>query len=360
MKRSLLIVCSLAVAACSQDPAAMMSSDSTAAQRAAAAAVKADKAGYDENVLVSDEHSLHGAIIDNDLVNPWGLAFSPNGILWVSNNGTGTSTLYNIDGVRQSLVVTIPGTGGESGVPTGVVFNPTADFVIPSSTAAKFIFAGEDGTIAAWASGTTAVTVSDRSSTGAVYKGIAIATNGGANFLYVSDFRNNAVDVFDASFTMVNSFTDPGIPSGYGPFGVHTIDGNLYVTYAKQLAPDNHDDEAGVGNGFVDIFSPAGSLIKRFASNGSLNSPWAVVQAPVGFGPQAGDILIGNFGDGMIGAYDANGNFIDWVKGKDHKPLQIDGLWDLTFGPGAAAGTLYFSAGPDDESHGMLGTLTPK
>ena len=295
-------------------------------------------------------------------MNAWGLAFNPNGILWVSNNGSGTSTLYTEAGAKVPLVVTIPSaTSSSGGVPTGTIFNATTDFAISPSAPSHFIFAGEDGTIAAWSGGTQAVIVADRSGVGAVYKSIAMASNGGANFLYLTDFHNNEVDIFDASYHFVKSFTDASVPAGFAPFGIHTVGGDLFVTFAKQKAPDNHDDEAGVGNGYVDVFSPDGTMIKRFASTGSLNSPWAVVTAPVGFGPFAGDILIGNFGDGMIGAYDpGTGNFVGFLDGKNHKPVTIDGLWDLTFGPGAGAGTLFFSAGPSDESHGLLGTLTPK
>jgi uncharacterized protein (TIGR03118 family) len=367
MKRSLLLLLPFAFAACSQEPALVppvkSSSSTVSAKKTPAedAAKKEDKAGYDETRLVSDIHALHAEIIDANLVNPWGLAFGPTGILWVANNHTGTSTLYNAAGAKQPLVVTIPGAGGGMGAPTGLIFNPTSDFVIPASTSAKFIFGGEDGTIAAWNGGTSAVIVADRSGSDAVYKSIAMASNGGANYLYATNFKHNQVDVFDASFQFVSSFTDPGVPAGFAPFGIHTIGGKLYVTFAKQLGPDNQDDEAGVGNGYVDIFNPDGTLLMRFASMGSLNSPWAVVLAPAGFGPLAGDILVGNFGDGFIGAYDpGTGNFLGFLNGKNHKPLSIEGLWDLTFGPGAASGTLYFSAGPDGETHGLLGTLSPR
>jgi uncharacterized protein (TIGR03118 family) len=358
MKRSLVLplLIPFALAACSpeSDPAAPLQSTVSAAK-------SGDKEGYVENDLVADIHAWHADLIDANLVNPWGLAFNPGGILWVSNNGTGTSTLYNEAGGKLSLVVTIPAAGGGTSAPTGVIFNPTSDFVIPLSTSAKFIFAGEDGTIAAWSGGTNAVLVADRSGFGAVYKGIAVASNGGANFLYLTNFKHNQVDVFDASYQFVTSFTDPAVPADFAPFGIHTIGGNLYVTFAKQKGPDNEDDLAGVGNGYVDVFAPDGSLLRHFASTGSLNSPWAVVQAPAGFGPVSGAILVGNFGDGLIGAYDpGTGNLLGFVNGKNHKPLSIEGLWDLTFGPGAASTTLYFSSGPGDESHGLLGTLTPK
>ena len=224
--------------------------------------------------------------IDPNLVNPWGIAFGPTGLLWVANNGTGTSTVYNGNGTKVATTVTIPGADGAQGVPTGVVLNSTGDFVIvgigpvqlPQIGPATFIFAGEDGTISAWnpsAPNSSAVIVADRSATGAVYKGIAMAQNGGANFLYVTNFHANAVDVYDKNFTLVNSFTDAGMAAGFAPFGIATINGKLYVSYAKQKAPDNKDDDAGVGNGFIDVFNPDGSLSKRLISNGVLNSPWA-------------------------------------------------------------------------------------
>ncbi|MGH7620662.1 MAG: TIGR03118 family protein [Gemmatimonadaceae bacterium] len=317
---------------------------------------------FQQTNLVADVASLGALTVDPNLVNPWGLAFGSTGILWAANNGSGTSTLYAQDGAKQTLTVTIPGaTAGEAGVPTGTLFNTTTDFVIPGSTAAAFIFAGEDGTIAAWnaASGSTASVVADRSASSAVYKGIAMASNAGANFLYLTNFKQNSIDVFDASYTFVRGFTDATIPAGFAPFGIQTIDGNLYVTYAKQLAPDNEDDQAGAGNGYVDIFSPDGTLIRRFASQGSLNSPWGIAVAPAGFGGLDGDILIGNFGDGLIGAYNpTTGAFVDFLRMTGGTQISIPGLWSLVFAPGSST-TLFFSSGPSSESHGLLGTLTP-
>jgi len=320
---------------------------------------------YEETKLVADDASLGATTVDPNLVNAWGIAFSSGGTLWVSDNGTSLSTLYNGTGGKLSLVVGIPKAGGSpGGKPTGQVFNSTADFLINGGNKALFIFAGEDGTISAWnqASGTNAQIVADRSANDAVYKGLAMASNGGANVLYATNFKGNTIDMFDKTFTYVSSFTDTSIPSGFGPFGIHTINGLLYVTFAKQKAPDNEDDQAGVGNGYVDIFNPDGSLVKRFVSNGRLNSPWAVVAAPSDFGSAGGDILIGNFGDGLIGAYDAtSGAFLGYLHDSSNVPLTIPGLWDLQFGVGSAPATnLYFTAGPDDETHGLLGTLTAK
>lgn len=318
---------------------------------------------YEETKLVADASSLGATTVDPNLVNPWGLAFSSSGTLWISANATSLATLYNATGGKLSLVVGIPRAGGSpGGSPTGQVFNPTTDFLINGGPKAAFIFAGEDGTISAWSSGSNAQIVADRSANDAVYKGLALATNNGANFLYATNFKKNAVDIFDKNFKYVSSFTDTSIPAGYGPFGIHTINGQLYVTFAKQRAPDNEDDQAGVGNGFVDIFKPDGTRVKRFVSNGRLNSPWAVAAAPSGFGSAGGDILIGNFGDGLIGAYDpTTGAFRGFLHDSKNLSLAIDGLWDLEFGVGSApATTLFFTAGPNDETHGLLGTLTAK
>jgi uncharacterized protein (TIGR03118 family) len=304
-------------------------------------------------------------------VNPWGIAFGPTGLLWVSNNGTGTSTVYNGNGSKVPTTVTIPGADGAQGVPTGVVLNTTGDFVIvgvgpvqlPAIGAAAFIFAGEDGTISAWnpsAPNNSAVIVADRSATGAVYKGIAMAQNGGANFLYATNFHANAVDVYDKNFVLVNSFTDASMPAGFAPFGIASINGKLYVSYAKQKAPDNTDDDAGLGNGFIDVFNPDGSLSKRLVSAGALNSPWAMVIAPTGFSRFAGDLIVGNFGDGLIAAYDPNtGAFVDNLRGGDGNPIHLSGLWGLAFGPFPGSTIMYFSSGPNDETHGLVGTLTP-
>jgi uncharacterized protein (TIGR03118 family) len=318
---------------------------------------------YVETKLVSDVSTLGAKTVDPNLANPWGLAFNPTGILWVSDNHSHKSTLYDGTGTKLALVVTIPSAkGATDGSPTGIVFNSTTDFVIPGGSKASFIFAGEDGTIAAWSGGPNAVIVADRSSNDAVYKGLAMAPNGGANFLYATNFKKNEVDVFDKTFKFVSSFTDKTVPAGFAPFGIHAIGGQLYVTFAKQKAPDNEDDQAGAGNGYVDVFNADGTMVKRLVSKGNLNSPWAVVTAPANFGSAAGDLLIGNFGDGRIGAYDATtGAFRGFLHDSTSTPITIPGLWDLTFGVGSApATTLFFSAGPNDENDGLLGTLTAK
>ena len=318
---------------------------------------------YLETRLVADTAGLGAASVDSSLKNPWGMAFGPTGVLWVSDNHSGASTLYDTTGAKRALVVAVPSSGSATGgAPSGIVYNPTTDFVIPGSSKALFIFAGEDGVISAWNASTgNATLVADRSGNGAVYKGLAMAANGGANFLFATDFKQNGVDVFDATFHFVKSFTDSTVPAGYAPFGIQAIGGQLYVTFAKQLAPANQDDQAGPGNGYVDVFNTNGTVVKRFATRGALNSPWGVALAPAGFGGFSGDLLLGNFGDGRIGAYDpATGSFIDFLRDGTANPIVIDGLWGLTFGPSPDSTTLFFTAGPDGEAHGLLGTLTAK
>jgi uncharacterized protein (TIGR03118 family) len=319
--------------------------------------------GFTVTPLVADIASFGAKTIDANVVNPWGIVFGATGNLWVANNGTGTSTVYDANGNKQAITVGIPTpTSATGGTPTGIISNATSDFAIGTSGPSLFIFASEDGVISAWnAAATNAQIVADRSSSNSVYKGIAMASNAGANFVYATDFHNGKIDMFDKTFAFVKSFTDPNIPAGFAPFGIANIGGKLYVSYAKQLAPDNEDDEAGAGNGFIDIFNADGTLASRFVSNGNLNSPWAMVVAPAGFGSFSGALLVGNFGDGRIGAYDVNsGSFRGTLNDLNNIPLVIDGLWGLTFGPASGSTTLYFASGPNDEAHGLVGTITPR
>jgi uncharacterized protein (TIGR03118 family) len=311
--------------------------------------------------LVADT-SGKAAVTDPNLVNPWGITASPTGPLWVSDNGTGLATVYTGAGAVLSLVVAVPAAGGKTNGPvSGQIFNSTTDFALTGGVASAFLFVNEDGVVSGWGGGAAAVAMADRSATGAVYKGLAMAQNGGANFLYATNFNANTIDVFDKSFTFASSFTDSQIPTGYAPFGIQNIGGLLYVTFALQDSA-KHDDVAGAGNGYVDIFNPNGTLVKRFISRGSLNSPWALVQAPTGFGSLAGALLVGNFGDGKINAYNiTTGQSMGVLSNTSGSPLVIQGLWGLLFGNGASAGpatTLYFTAGPGAESHGLLGSLT--
>ncbi|MDB5141904.1 MAG: hypothetical protein JWQ66_617, partial [Mucilaginibacter sp.] len=221
------------------------------------------------------------------------------------------------------------------------------------------------GIIAAWSSGNSAVKVADRSASNAVYKRIVMATDGSANFLYLTNFKGGKIDVFDKNFTYVTSkpFLDPGIPAGFAPFNIQNIGGMLYVTYAKQKGPDNMDDQKGPGNGYVDIFNPDGTLVKRFASQGHLNSPWGIALAPAGFADGKQSILIGNFGDGRVNIFDMQGNFVGQLQ-NGGQPLTIDGLWAIDFlennTGGNANDPLFFTAGPAEESHGLFGYLQKK
>ena len=266
---------------------------------------------FTSTVLVSDG-AVSAPHTDPNLKNAWGIAFNPKGFVWVADNGTSVATLYDGNGVPQSLIVSIPnGTSGPAN-PTGIVFNGTTDFTVSQggkSGVGAFIFSGEGGTITAWAPAvapTNAIVMFDDGSGGAVYKGLALASNGTANFLYATDFHNNKIDVFDKNFAKVampGKFQDATLPAGFAPFGIQAIGAKLFVTYAKQDAAA-HDNVDGSGLGFVDVFDTAGNLLQHFASAGPLNAPWGVAQAPGNFGRFSGDILIGNFGDGTINAFD--------------------------------------------------------
>ena len=309
--------------------------------------------------LVADTAGYGASRIDTNLVNAWGIAISPGGGIWISSNHKGRSTIYDKTGHTLRPPVTIPSLGpGQIGAPTGVVFNNTTDF-----GGSKFIFASEDGIILAWSSGNSAVKVADRSSFNAVYKGIAMAKDGSCNFLYLTNFKEGKIDVFDKNFNFVTTkpFLDPGIPADFAPFNIQNIEGKLYVTYAKHKAPDNRDDQKGPGNGYIDIYNPNGTLIKRFASQGALNSPWGMAVAPEGLADDKEVILIGNFGDGRINIFNRQGHFIGPLQ--DHgKAITIDGLWAIDFLKGTEEmkdrnDQLFFTAGPAEEAHGLFGYL---
>ena len=324
---------------------------------------------YVQRNLVSDLAGL-AEHTDTNLVNPWGLAFSATSSFWVSDNHSGLSTLYDGSGNPQSLVVNIPSPAGFNplGAPTGIIFNGTTNFAVGSNAPAHFVFATEDGTIIGWNTGSNAVLKVDNSSSGAVYKGLALGTAGASNYLYATDFHNGRIDVFDESYapvTLTGGFSDPAIPAGFAPFGIQNINGQLYVTYAMQDAA-KHDDVAGPGHGYIDVFTTSGQLVRQLIAIGALNSPWGLALAPVGFGPFGGALLVGNFGDGQINAYDpGNGTWFGVLNGTNGAPVQITGLWAIAFGNGVKAGnahTLYFTAGipgPGSvEDHGLLGSLS--
>jgi uncharacterized protein (TIGR03118 family) len=363
------------------------------------------KSGYSETDLVVNK-SVNGVptltdangvvhvakVFDPNLVNPWGISESSASPFWVSDNGAGRSTLYNSSGTPQSLVVSIPAPGeplGNGGTPTGTVFNiaggASGGFKVsgvtsgglPTTQPAVFLFSTEDGTILGWnpgvnpmgfdpaKAGTYAIIAAQ--TPGAVYKGLAIATDsGGVTRLYAPNFHAGTVDVFDTSFHMATTaggFADNGLPNGYAPFNVARVGGKLFVTYAVQDA-DAHDDVAGMGHGIVDTFDFQGHLMQRFAQHGQLDSPWGVSMAPAGFGPLAGTLRIGNFGNGHINAYDpTTGEFIDKVRDTHGQAIVIDGLWSLQVGNGGNGGlanTIYFTAGPNGEQDGLFGSISSK
>src|SRR6266480_106286 len=322
---------------------------------------------YAQHNLISDG-AVSADHVDAALVNAWGLVASATSPWWVADNGTDSSTLYNGNtGATVALRV------GVAGAPTGVVFNGGASFVVTNATAsgpARFIFATESGTILGWnpgVVGTRAVVAVDNSGAGAVYKGLAIATTAAGDRVYATNFHAGTVDVFDAGFhPVLGGFTDADLPPGYAPFGIRHLGGAIYVTYALQDA-DQHDDVAGVGHGFVDAFDTEGNLLRRVASTGRLNSPWGLAVAPTDFGTFSGNLLVGNFGDGHINAFDLEHFRRDGelrprgqLHAADGPPITIDGLWAIAFGNGAAAGptnALFFTAGAIHEEHGLFGKL---
>jgi len=334
---------------------------------AATVPARAEESAYLVHNLVSDG-SAPSDHIDPRLVNPWGIAFNPTGPVWISDNGTNVSTLYDGLGNPLPLVVQIPGAGGNgvAGPPTGIVFNGTTGFEVTTANPARFIFATEDGVLSGWAPAvdpTHAVAMVDNSASGAVYKGLAIGAGGSGSLLYATDFHNARVDVFDSKFapvTTAGGFVDPGMPAGFAPFGIQAIAGDIYVTYARQDEA-RHDDVKGAGLGFVDVFDANGHLARRLVSRGRLNAPWGLALAPTAFGKFGGRLLVGNFGDGTVNAYDlASGQFVGRLRNADRSPIRVDGLWGICFGNGFAsqpADTLYFTAGPGGESHGLYGRI---
>ncbi|HEY3245184.1 MAG TPA: TIGR03118 family protein [Phycisphaerae bacterium] len=330
---------------------------------------------YEVHNFVSDGFVAADHTIDG-FVNAWGIDAGPTTFWWVAINGEGTARLIDGSGNPQSLVVTIPAPEGSSepSTPTGIVFNGTSDFVVSDGTnsaPSRFIFVTEDGTIAAWAPTVPppppshqAFIVVDDSDEGAIYKGAALGNNGSANFLYVTNFHEGTVDTYDGNFAEVDTpggFVDATIPQGFAPFGIRNLDGELFVTYAMQ-DEDAEDDVAGPGLGYVNVFDTNGNLLRRFVSRGKLNAPWGIAAAPANFGLFSNDILIGNFGDGRINAYNrSNGTFRGRLRQPNGQPIEIDGLWGISFGNGTMAGptnTLFFAAGPDDEEHGLFGSIT--
>ena len=334
--------------------------------------------------LVSDQPGK-AHLTDPDLVNAWGLAASPGtdaapgSPLWVADNGSDKATLYT--GATPTSVTKAPLIVGVTGAaPTGQVFNSdTSSFVVRdkmgNSGSSTFIFDTENGTIDGWNPGvnpngtnpSTRTEVARNNGANAVYKGLAIAqASDGKTHLYATNFRSGRVEAYDSTFKPVELpgglFVDPRLPAGYGPFGIAEINGKLYVTFAKQDAT-LHDDVAGRGHGFVDVFTNNGAFVRRLVTRGALDSPWGLALAPAGFGRFSGDLLVGNFGNGNINVYSpATGAHLGQLRRANGRPIVIDGLWGLQFGNGNAAKTnqLIFSAGPDGEAHGLLGKIVAK
>src|SRR5579863_1458299 len=308
---------------------------------------------------------------DPELVNPWGISFVPTNPFWISDNNSGLSTLYTGQGKQDSLVVTVPpARGSKSGSPTGTVFSAySGAFMVTEngkSGTSGFLFDSEDGTISGWnplVDQTHAIIAVDNSKTGAVYKGLAIAAINSNPYLYAANFHAGTIDVFDQKFTHVKlkgSFQDPNIPERYAPFNIQSIGSDLYVTYAQQDQA-RHDDLSGQGRGFLDVFDDNGNLLKRLVSRGQLNAPWGVALAPSNFGRFSNDLLVGNFGDGHINAFNpGTGAFLGTLMSSQHQAIQIDGLWALTFGGGGDSGQtnqLFFTAGIQKEQHGLFGVI---
>jgi uncharacterized protein (TIGR03118 family) len=357
--------------------------------------------------LVDNNHQYNATFTDPALLNAWGLVFNTGGVAWISAQSGHVSTIYDKEGATLRPPVAIPSpVGATGGNPSGIVFSAsTTDFLLSNNLGARFIFVGVDGILSAWNAGNNAQVIKNNSATSS-YTGLALASNGGANYLYATDFKGNKIDVWDKNFEPVSlPFRDPSIPSGYAPFNIQAVESWLYVTYAK-VGTDGRS-EAGSGRGFVDIYTTAGRLARRFASRGSLNAPWGVAMAPVAFfgstddnhnnkgddhghnngndnsgpgnnngnddhGDHSGEghggnddlnqplIVIGNFGDGHITAFTLDGKEVGQMKSHG-RTLKIEGLWALSFPPATATAIdpnrLYFTAGPAGEKDGLFGYL---
>jgi len=311
---------------------------------------------------------------DTGLINPWGIAAGPDTPMWVANNATQTATVYDGTGIKQPLTVNLPAGANGPANATGMIFNATMDFVLTNgntSAPANFVFDGESGTLFAWSQAidpANALLVYDDGAGGAVYKALAAATDGTANFLYAADFHNNKVDVFDREFhkiEMPGAFADPELPAGYAPFGIQAVQiggvPRIFVAYAMRQ-PDSDEEVKGAGLGVINVFDVHGTLLQHLVpAGGNLNAPWGVALAPEGFGALSNMVLIGNFGDGVINAYDPNsGAFVDSIKDAAGQPIVNEGLWGIAFGNGTnnqPTTTLYFAAGIADETAGLFGRI---
>jgi len=316
---------------------------------------------FSQNNLVANVNDYNPVHIETNLVNAWGIAFPASGAAWVTSFGTGKSFVFNGDGSAARPPVSIPTPDGSAGGhPTGIVVNSTTDFKLPNGNPARFLFAQAEGMISGWNGGNDAFKFAE--SEGAVYLGLALASNEGSNFLYAANFSQGRIDVFDKNGAKVNmSFNDPALPAGYLPLNIQQIDGKLYVMYGL---PGTGGDVISPRNGFVDIFNTDGTLVKRFISQGQLNAPWGITKAPVGFWGDADDnqdiFLVGNFGDGHINAYNGEGIFQGQLRAHGN-PIKIEKLWAIAFAPATSTvidhDALYFAAGPGGEQHGLFGFI---
>jgi len=334
---------------------------------AVAPAQAAPTANRFTQVNVVSDVAGRAQIHDPLVVNAWGLALSPTSPLWVANNGSDTATLYSGNGATTAFAKVGLEVGVTNGAPTGQFVNGTSSFVVGTPSAggpARFIFDSETGDITGWspaANPTTALVAAH--SDGAIYKGLALIQTASGPFLLAADFHHGRIDVFDGNWNHVNvgsAFTDPDLPAGYAPFNVFVSGSSVYVSYAKQDA-DAEDEIAGHNLGFVDKYTNFGQTVQRVASRGNLNAPWGMAIAPASFGRFAGSLLVGNFGDGKIGSYTDSGDFLGFLRDRNNDIISIDGLWALLPGSANTGGTnaVWFSAGPDDESHGLVGVLRP-
>ncbi len=320
---------------------------------------------FKQTNLVSDTAGA-AANVDPKLVNPWGIAYFPGQPFWIADNNSGYSTLYNQAGVNAGNFIVPPAPGASVATPTGVVANLSGTGFEVNAKPSQFIYASEDGTVSAWNGSDPITLVVDNSRAGAVYKGLALVNLGQAGtFLLAANFNSGAIDVFDSSFhatTLNGDLTDPQLPAGYAPFGIHVVNQQLFVTYALQDQA-KHDPVHQAGAGYVDIFNLNGGFVQRLISQGNLNAPWGVVVPPNGFGPFGGKVLIGEFGNGDIDVFDLpTGTFIDQIKDTSGAVIANGSLWDMVFGGGGSSGdqnTLYISAGLSNEQHGLFAAIAP-
>jgi uncharacterized protein (TIGR03118 family) len=327
---------------------------------------------YQQTDLVANSTSVSSmATIDPNLVNAWGLSRGSGSPWWVADNGTGLSTLYDGAGAIVPLVVTIPPPMGTEppSAPTGTVFNFTKAFAVRPGKPSVFLFVTEDGTISGWNPGadpTNAIIKVDNSAQGAIYKGCAIARDGSIVRLYATNFASGRVEMYDGRFqpvTIAGAFRDAKLPANYAPFGIQNVGGNIVVTFAHRR-PGSTDEDHGAGLGYVDVFDLDGRLLLRLQHGPFLNAPWGIALAPGDFGAFSHRLLIGNFGNGRIHAFNLVSGTVEGVLlNTDGTQLWIDGLWALSFGGDAArnglATELFFTAGPNDENDGLYGKITP-